>query len=137
MTAHFPRLGTGISIKKSDWVKPSYKEYPISLVCGCMVPNATFNNISIISWRWKKPEKTTDLSEGIDKLYHIMLHRVHLACVWFDLTTLVVIGTDNTCSFNPTTIRSRPRRPLIANQKHLYNLHIVTTYTNIVLPSSV
>jgi hypothetical protein len=35
---------------------------------GCMVFNATFNNISVISWRswWRKleyPQKTTDLTE--------------------------------------------------------------------------
>ena len=71
--------------------------------------NATFKNISFISWRWRKPEypeKPPTCCNSTDNLYHIMLYWVHLAWVGFELTTLVVIGTDCTdsCKSNYHTI---------------------------------
>jgi hypothetical protein len=36
--------------------------------------------------------------------YHIKLYRVHLAWVWFDLATLVVIDTDCIVSLNTTIL---------------------------------
>ena len=70
--------------------------------CLLMVLNATFNNISAISWRsvllvvetGLNPGKTANLSQVAHKLYHILLHRVDLAINGFELTTLVLIGID-------------------------------------------
>ena len=66
-----------------------------------MVFNATFNNISGISWQSVLfVEETTDLSQVNDKLYHLMLYQTG-----FKLTTLVVIGATS----NYHTIMTAPR----------------------------
>ena len=89
-------------------VSPGLKSNRLVVVWS-MVFNLTFNNISVISWavsfigggKPEYPDKTTDLSQNTDKVYHIILYRTG-----FELTTLVVIGTDCTgrCTSNYHTI---------------------------------
>jgi hypothetical protein len=62
---------------------------------SCSFTSISFNRCGQFhSWRKQEyPEKTIDLPQVTDKLDHIMLYRVHLACAGVELTTLVVIGT--------------------------------------------
>ena len=92
-----------------------------------LVFNATFNNISVISWRSVLlveeagvPGENTDMSPVTDKIYYL-LDRVHIAWAGLELTTLVLICIDCIVVVNLTAIRSRPRRSQLIIVKILIN----------------
>ena len=94
---NFKCLTISISFLVNTWIW-------FDLGLWCLTPLSTILQLyrgDQFYW-WTKPEyleKTTDLSQITDKLYHIMLYGVHLIWVGFKLTMLVVIGTDCIVSY--------------------------------------
>ena len=97
----------------SEVVRRTKLLFDVCMFVCLMVFNATFNNISAISWRsvllveeTGVPRENHGLSQVTDKLYHIML------CTppWsrFELTTSVVIDTNciASCKSNYHTEKS-------------------------------
>jgi len=83
--------------KITNWGEISILKMWIGL--WCLMPFSTIYQLyrggQFYCWRkLKYLQKTTDLPQVSDKLYHIMLYRVHLVWAGLELTTLVVIGTD-------------------------------------------
>jgi hypothetical protein len=104
----------------------------LGLVLWCLTPPSTIfqlyrgDQFVLLVEETEYSEKTTDLLQVTDKLHHIMLYRVHLVWLGFELTALV-IGTDckDSCKSNYHTTTTAPNENNWPYISSMYDIDII------------